>query len=154
MLALDQQSGSAKCTIEIPAKKVEEQKPIHPASPQEGNAAMKGSCLTVRLLPPCAGTATAKLLGLAPTGVGDEEGTVVRDQSLLKFEGRGGVFVLGVEPGLSVKSSCCLQISLPDLCGDAGLGSAAWTQVNRVRITSDGLQRRPSSQLGSPPSWL
>lgn len=39
---------------------------------------------------------TTKLLGLHSAGVGDEEGTVVRDEQLAELERRGGVVVLGV----------------------------------------------------------
>lgn len=35
-------------------------------------------------------------LGLHSSGIGDEEGSVVGDESLLDLEGRGGVDVLGV----------------------------------------------------------
>lgn len=42
-----------------------------------------------------AGTVSSELLGLAPPGVTDEEGTVVRDEGLADLERRRGVLVLG-----------------------------------------------------------
>ena len=48
-----------------------------------------------RLLEARAGTLSAKLLGLAPTRVGDEEGPVVRDEDLADLERARRVLVLG-----------------------------------------------------------
>ena len=56
--------------------------------------------LTVRFLPPCAGTTTTELLGLHAAGVSDEKGTVVGDQGLLELESGSGILVLGVEAGV------------------------------------------------------
>lgn len=49
------------------------------------------------LLPPGTGTATTKLLGLHPPGVGDKESSVVGNKSLLQLDSRGSILVLGVE---------------------------------------------------------
>ena len=43
--------------------------------------------LTVRLLAACTSTLSAKLLGLAATGVSDQKRTVVRDEELTQLEG-------------------------------------------------------------------
>lgn len=52
---------------------------------------------TTHLLPPGTGTATTKLLGLHPPGVGDKESSVVCNKSLLQLDSRGSILVLGVE---------------------------------------------------------
>lgn len=73
--------------------------------------------LTVRLLPSCTGTATAKLLGLHTTGVGDQEGTVVGDEQLTELQGGGGVVLLGV-------------------VGDQGLGDGLAQGVDLRNVTT------------------
>jgi len=51
--------------------------------------------LTVTLLSPGTGSLSSELLGLHSSGVGDQQGSVVLDQSLLELEGGSGVLVLG-----------------------------------------------------------
>ena len=47
------------------------------------------------LLSPGTGSLSSELLGLHTTGVSDQQGPVVLNQSLLELEGRSGVLVLG-----------------------------------------------------------
>ena len=45
---------------------------------------------------PGTGTGTTELLGLHPSGVGNQQRTVIGNQSLLQADGLGGILVLGV----------------------------------------------------------
>lgn len=77
------------------------------------------TALTVRLLVSGTGTRTAELLGLAPTVVGNEEGTVVLDEGLL-------------EQVLAVLIDVLLVV------GDQGLGDGLTDGVDLRGVTTTG----------------
>lgn len=73
----------------------------------------------VRLLVPGTGTLSSELLGLTSPGVGNEEGSVVRDEDLAALESGGGILVLG------------------DV-GNDGLGDGLAEGVDLGRVSSSG----------------
>lgn len=83
---------------------------VHP-NPPLPQMTKRTTALTVRLLESGAGTLTTELLGLAPTGIGDEEAAVELDEGALQDVLGVLVDVLGVVGDLkgdkSQSKSCC-----------------------------------------------
>lgn len=74
-----------------------------------GRHKVKGGESRLTLLSPGTGSLSSELLGLHSSGVGDQQGSVVLDQSLLELEGGSSVLVLGEVTVYSVRSeSACL----------------------------------------------
>lgn len=72
---------------------------------------MKGGENGLTLLSPGTGSLSSELLGLHSSGVGDQQGSVVLDQSLLELEGGSGVLVLGEVTVYSMRfESACLHL--------------------------------------------
>ena len=73
---------------------------------------MKGGESRLTLLSPGTGSLSSELLGLHSSGVGDQQGSVVLDQSLLELEGGSSVLVLGEVTVYSVcsESACLLYV--------------------------------------------
>lgn len=95
---------------------------VHP-NPPLPQMTKRTTALTVRLLESGAGTLTTELLGLAPTGIGDEEAAVELDEGALQDVLGVLVDVLGVVGDNSLGNSLAHSVNLRSVTTTSDLDS-------------------------------